>query len=217
MLMSNYSLRIFTTSCKYWDENAKTWSTDGCNVGPKTTFNMTQCYCYHLTTFGTDFYVPPNTIDFSTVFSKFKNLSENAAVFATVITILGLYVIAAILARHMDKKDLIKWGAIPLSDNLPTDSYYYVISVQTGVGKECGTTSKVGFVLAGEYADSGVRKLSDDKRKVSSFSRKVYFICLLNNFRVVNCAKIGSSSEFIQFISQLLDEHSQGFALVLLV
>jgi len=55
----------------------------------------------------------------------------------------------------------------PLPDNLPTDSYYYCIQVQTGFGKECGTTSKVGMVLAGEDADSGVRKLQDDKRRVS--------------------------------------------------
>ena len=143
------------------------WSSKGCVVGWKTTFEVTQCQCYHLTTFGSDFYVPPNTIDFSTVFAKFKNLSENAAVFSTVIAILGVYIICGIIARHFDKRDVVKWGAAPLSDNLPTDSYYYVISVQTGVGKDSGTTSKVGFVLAGENADSGVRKLCDDKRKVS--------------------------------------------------
>lgn len=127
---------------------------------------MTECLCYHLTTFGTDFYVPPNTIDFSTVFGKFKSLSENAAVFATVISILGVYVLCAIYVRYKDKKDLLKWGATPLADNLPTDNYYYLISVQTGVGKDTGTTSKIGFVLSGDLADSGVRKLSDDKRKV---------------------------------------------------
>jgi hypothetical protein len=175
---SYYQLRLFSTSCKYWDEEKNIWSSEGCYVGEKTTFNSTECLCYHLTTFGSDFYVPPNTIDFSTVFGKFKDLSENAAVFSTVITILGLYVICAILARHMDKKDIIKWGAAPLADNLPNDSYYYVISVQTGVGKDSGTNSKVGFVLAGEYADSGVRKLCDNKRKV-----KKTYDHLSNKFR----------------------------------
>lgn len=60
----------------------------------------------------------------------------------------------------------IKWGATPLCDNLPTDMFHYLISVQTGFGRDTSTTSKVGFVLSGEFADSGVRKLSDDKRKV---------------------------------------------------
>ena len=48
---------------------------------------------------------------------------------------------------------------------MPTDNYYYLISVQTGFGKDCGTTSKVGFVLSGELADSGVRGLCDLRRK----------------------------------------------------
>jgi len=82
------------------------------------------------------------------------------------LSIFGVYILIAIYSRYKDKKDLIKWGVTPLSDNLPTDNFYYVVQVQTGFGKECGTTSKVGMVLAGEQADSGVRKLTDDKRKV---------------------------------------------------
>jgi hypothetical protein len=41
-----------------------------------------------------------------------------------------------------------------------------LISVQTGVGKDCGTNSKIGFVLSGELADSGVRNMTDNKRRV---------------------------------------------------
>ncbi len=73
-----------------------------------TTLKSTECLCTHLTTFGGDFYVPPNTIDFKTVFLKFKKLHENAAVFSTVFVIFGLYLIAAIWARRTDKQDLVK-------------------------------------------------------------------------------------------------------------
>jgi len=163
-LQVNFTVRVFTTACKYWHANSSEWRTDGCFVADTTTYETTVCNCYHLTTFGSDMYVPPNTIDFGTVFTKF-NLSDNAAVFSTVVTILGLYVFVALYARYKDKKDIIKWGATPLSDNLPTDNYYYLISVQTGFGRDCGTKSKIGFVLSGENADSGVRKLTDDKRK----------------------------------------------------
>jgi polycystin 1L2 len=165
---SNYTVRIFTTSCKYWNEKSKQWLSDGCYVGERTTYDSTECLCYHLTMFGTDFYVPPNTIDFSTVFGKFRTLHENAAVFSTVLVILSVYALVAIYARHKDKKDLIRWGATPLEDNVPADNYYYLISVQTGIGRDTCTTSRVGFVLAGERADSGIRKLGDSKRKVSS-------------------------------------------------
>ncbi len=123
--------------------------------------------------------MPPNTIDFGSVFGKFANLSDNCAVFATVLSIFGLYILLAIYSRYKDKKDLIKWGVTPLPDNLPTDNFYYVLQVQTGFGKECGTTSKIGLVLAGEKADSGVRRLSDEKRKVII---RLFFYNCLNRF-----------------------------------
>ena len=73
-----------------------------------STEENTICLCNHLTSFGSDFVVPPNTIDFSTVWSKFKDLNENAAVFSTVISVLCLYVIVVIWARYKDKQDVVK-------------------------------------------------------------------------------------------------------------
>ena len=52
-------------------------------------------------------------------------------------------------------------------DNLPIDTYHYLITVHTGVGKEAGSTSNISFVMSGESSDSGVRKLSDGKIQVS--------------------------------------------------
>jgi hypothetical protein len=31
-IKSYYSVRLYTTSCKYWKEESKEWSTDGCEV-----------------------------------------------------------------------------------------------------------------------------------------------------------------------------------------
>ncbi|CAF1487008.1 unnamed protein product [Rotaria magnacalcarata] len=160
---SSYTANMYVSKCQYWDEKRYVWSSEGCEVGPLTTLKSTECLCRHLTTFGGDFYVPPNTIDFSTVFLKFKKLHENAAVFSTVMVILGLYIIAAVWTRRTDKQDLIKWTASPLMDNLPIDTYHYLITVHTGVGKEAGSTSNISFVMSGESSDSGVRKLSDGK------------------------------------------------------
>ena len=79
-----------------------------CQVGNLTSWKNTQCLCTHLTSFGGDLVVPPNTINFATVFTKFKNLGENAAVFSTIVSIFGLWLISLIWARHQDKKDLLK-------------------------------------------------------------------------------------------------------------
>lgn len=52
--------------------------------------------------------MPPNTIDFSNVWAKFANLNENAAVFSTVIALIGVYIMLLIWSRYMDKRDIIK-------------------------------------------------------------------------------------------------------------
>lgn len=71
--------------------------------------NETICLCSVTslsTTFATTFYVPPNTIDFSKVFSKFD--ASNASVYGTVIALIVLYIACLIWARRQDKKDLIR-------------------------------------------------------------------------------------------------------------
>ncbi|XP_013393280.1 uncharacterized protein LOC106161002 [Lingula anatina] len=161
----SYSWQLYTSGCRFWNETTNDWGTDGCYVGELTHTKKTQCLCTHLTNFGGDFVVPPNSIDFSTVFSKFKDLHENAAVFSTVVTVLGLYFILLGWARYKDKKDKLKWEATPLEDNLPTDNYHYQITVTTGMRKKAGTTSKVSFILSGDDGDTGVRRLGDGKRK----------------------------------------------------
>ena len=77
-------------------------------MGELTSRWKVQCFCNHLTSFGSDAVVPPNTIDFSNVWAKFANLNENAAVFSTVISLIGLYIILLIWLRYKDKQDLIK-------------------------------------------------------------------------------------------------------------
>ena len=67
------------------------------------------CGCNHLTFFGGDFVVAPNTIDFDTVFGKFaSNIGDNLAVLCTVIGLLVLYWLGLLLLRRMDKKDQSK-------------------------------------------------------------------------------------------------------------
>jgi len=164
--MNNYTylFRVFVSGCQFWDDNNDTWSSEGCHVGESTTIYRTKCLCNHLTSFGSDFVVPVNTIDFSSVFSL-ENLVEALPVFITVGLVLLMYLGVVIWARHMDKKDLIEWGAGPLEDNLPSDQYHYQITVYTGTKKLAGTKSKVSFIISGDDSDTGVRRLADGKRK----------------------------------------------------
>ena len=67
--------------------------------------NDTVCRCSG-NTFSTTFYVPPNMINFLTISSKFD--VTNAFVYGPLIGMLVLYIIAAMLLRREDKKDLIR-------------------------------------------------------------------------------------------------------------
>ncbi len=53
-------------------------------------------------------YLAPNSINFRTVFAKFKNLNENAMVFSLVISSIVVYIILVVWARLSDKEDLVK-------------------------------------------------------------------------------------------------------------
>ena len=75
-------------------------------VGFLTNMNETQCLCNHLTSFGGDFVVPPNSIDWDAVGAGFSNLDENPVVFAVVVSIIGVYFILLIWVRRLDKKDI---------------------------------------------------------------------------------------------------------------
>ncbi|KAH9519473.1 Polycystic kidney disease protein 1-like 2 [Bulinus truncatus] len=53
------------------------------------------------------------------------------------------------------------WGVFPLVDNYAYESYFYLITVHTGLRKSAGTKSNVFFCLFGQDDETGVRKLSD--------------------------------------------------------
>ncbi|KAL5009826.1 hypothetical protein ScPMuIL_012131 [Solemya velum] len=60
-----------------------------------------------------------------------------------------------------DKKDLSKWSINFLIDNEVSDSYFYLLTIHTGLRRGAGTKSKVYFVIAGDNDDTGVRVLTD--------------------------------------------------------
>ncbi|XP_066282651.1 polycystin-1-like protein 2 [Branchiostoma lanceolatum] len=164
-----YSLAIMTPRCTWWDQGEDTpgqWDPSGCTIGPNTTATYTQCLTTHLTAFGSDFIVPPNSIDFSTVFAKFANLSDNAAVFSTVIVMFGIYFIIVVFVFKADKRDRIKWGVLPIADNNESDENFYLLTVYTGMKAGSGTSSKAGIILHGADGDTGPRPLAASKNQV---------------------------------------------------
>lgn len=74
-------------------------------VGPLTEPARIHCLCNHLTAFGAGFAVPMNTINLNN--SAFTNLDSNPIVFATMVSMMCLYLLLLIWARKKDKRDAI--------------------------------------------------------------------------------------------------------------
>ena len=65
--------------------------------------------------FGAGLVVPPNTIDFSTVFDDFgAKIIENLPVFMTVLTVIVSYIILVVVCRKYDQKDKFKVSLVIL-------------------------------------------------------------------------------------------------------
>ena len=78
-------------------------------VSNRTTPTTVVCACTHLTSFASQVFVAPNTIDFSTVFNDFGNqLLRNYHVLITLGLILLLYIVLLVYLRRKDQQDIIK-------------------------------------------------------------------------------------------------------------
>ncbi|XP_069123236.1 polycystin family receptor for egg jelly-like isoform X2 [Argopecten irradians] len=177
MSTANFSILIMTTGCRSWDKANSRWTSKGCTVLSMSTLNETVCRCPEApgNTFSTTFYVPPNMIDFSTVWSKFD--PANASVYGTVIGLLVVYIIACVIANREDRKDYLRWATHFLCDSDSEDRYFYLLTVHTGLRRGAGTKSMVNFVLAGEEMDTGVRIMSDgDKQGFETSSVRKFFM-----------------------------------------
>ncbi|KAF0300768.1 Polycystic kidney disease protein 1-like 2 [Amphibalanus amphitrite] len=66
---TNYTVRVYTSSCLFYNTLSDSWDSDGCTV-IDANHKATMCTCNHLTSFGSGFFVMPNAIDFDYVFAN---------------------------------------------------------------------------------------------------------------------------------------------------
>ncbi|XP_041077005.1 polycystic kidney disease protein 1-like 2 [Polyodon spathula] len=160
------SVTSFAVSCVYWDELSSNWSTQGCRVGPLTTYNVTQCLCNHLTSFGSSFFVMPNMVDVSRTAELFATFSSNPVVVCTVASLIGVYILVIIWARRKDIQDADKLKITVLEDNDPLAQYRYMLTVSTGQRRGASTSAQVTVTLYGSEGESDPHHLTDPEKPV---------------------------------------------------
>ncbi|XP_062869468.1 polycystin-1-like protein 2 [Trichomycterus rosablanca] len=163
---ASVSVTSVAVNCKFWRDKKANWSNSGCRVGPRSTPQVTQCLCTHLTFFGSSFFVMPNTVDVSRTAELFSTFSNNPVVVCFVGAIILVYILAVIWARRKDLQDKIKVKVTVLEDNDPLAEYRYLVAVATGYRRGAATTSNVTLMLKGTVWESKPHHLTDPEKKV---------------------------------------------------
>ncbi|XP_022798740.1 uncharacterized protein LOC111336840 isoform X1 [Stylophora pistillata] len=159
----NYSLQVETIWCAFWSEAEQIWTNEGCKATRESDHSSLRCLCNHLTAFGGDILVAPNTIDFELVQQAFENVDpSDLLVVITLCSTFLVYFLVLVQARRADKADASKDNPlIPLAAYQNGD-YMYEVSITTGGWKNCGTTANVSMILYGTENTSDVVKLTCD-------------------------------------------------------
>ncbi|XP_072321390.1 polycystin-1-like protein 2 [Eucyclogobius newberryi] len=162
----NATVNVVTIAaqCKYWNETESFWSEDGCRVGPLTTHAVTQCFCNHLTVFGSSFFVMPNLVDVSRTAELFATFTNNPVVVCFVGAIFAAYLLVVVWARRKDIQDSAKVKITLLEDNDPLAEYRYMINVSTGHRHGASTSSQVTITLQGTEGESEPHHLTDAEK-----------------------------------------------------
>ncbi|XP_034430206.1 polycystic kidney disease protein 1-like 2 [Hippoglossus hippoglossus] len=164
----NATLSIISISaeCKFWNESKLEWSSKGCRVGAQTTHLVTQCFCNHLTFFGSSFFVTPNLVDPSRTAELFGTFTENPVVVCFVGSLFVAYLLVVVWARRKDIQDTAKVRVSVLEDNDPMDEYRYLLCVSTGHRRGASTSSQITLTLLGADGTSEPHHLTDPKKCV---------------------------------------------------
>nr|KAG5713885.1 hypothetical protein BaRGS_024512 [Batillaria attramentaria] len=209
-----YEYMTFTDSCRVWNEEEEIWDSSSCTVSAFSTAEETVCICGDppSMTFGSGFFVAPTTIDFDLVFLKFD--PTNASVYGTLIGLFLVWILALLWARRKDRQDKNRWLVGYLKDNLVDDSYFYLLTVHTGLRRGAGTRSNVKFIITGERGDSGVRALSDGKRYLETGSVMTYIMATTESLGDLRYVRVwhddsGPGEEASWFLGKFIVEDLQ--------
>ncbi|XP_077057922.1 polycystin-1-like protein 2 [Siphateles boraxobius] len=163
---ASVTITSITAQCIFWEETRSNWSDYGCRVGPKTTPEVTQCLCTHLTFFGNSFFVMPNTVDPSKSAELFSNFANNPVVVCFIGSIFLAYILTAAWARRKDLQDKAKVKITVLEDNDPFAEYRYLLKISTGHRMGASTSSRVIVTLQGAEGECEPHHLTDPDKPV---------------------------------------------------
>jgi hypothetical protein len=139
---ANFGIRVFISGCYFYEPTTGKWSSIGVEIDNQTNLTKAHCHSSHLTEFAAGLLLTPNFIDFAVEYVD-EILKRNPTIYATVLSLVGFYIIFALVARYWDREDLKSVGVTPLLDDSSNERYLYEIIVHTGSRPESACDSKV--------------------------------------------------------------------------
>ncbi|KAH9502270.1 hypothetical protein Btru_073296, partial [Bulinus truncatus] len=203
-----YLFGVTTSACLSWDTTVKDWVTDNCKLTKENGNLVCSCEGGKEVISGVSFNFEPNEIHFGTVFSKF-DIQAQGLVFGVFVGLYFIFVVLFFWAHYMDKKGIFQWGVFPLADNFAEDTYFYLITVHTGLRRSAGTKSNVYFSLYGQDDETDVRKLSDGIKNNFPTGSVCHFVMACPNcLGDLQCMKIwhdnsGKGSEATWYLDRI--------------
>ena len=93
----SYRLRTWTSGCYYYDESRRAWISSGMEIR-EAKYDATHCKSDHLTSFGTGFFVVPNSVDFDYIFAN-ADFADNLTIYMVIILTALFYILLSMWAR----------------------------------------------------------------------------------------------------------------------
>ncbi len=140
---NNYHIRNILGAASWIDRTTGLWSCDGTDVESDSNSTHMHITTTHFTEFAAGMVQLPPAIDFKNVWASAGDFLQNLTIYLTVITVSVLYIILAVFALWMDRRDAMKSRIHWLSDNFQFDSYFYEMIVFTGSRRGAATHSNV--------------------------------------------------------------------------
>ena len=142
-------------SCLFLDTNSTThaWSPGGCSVSPTSSLGTVRCRCSHMTPFGGDISVTPNTVEYREITAD--NITGNPIILILVVLLWMLIIGLIVRAKRMDTRRILNdLGPIELAQNSEDHQATYQITIRTGIRPGSGTSSRVFIQLFGSRGRS---------------------------------------------------------------
>jgi len=123
-----------------------------------------------LTSFAVGLYLP-EPINFSDAFKK-ASFSNNSAIYSTIISVVVIFLVAAILCGYKDYQDAkqTKIKVLERPDTFNNSNYFYELIFFTGKRLHSATDSSVKFRLSGDLGESDFVEIKQNN-EFSNFRR----------------------------------------------